>query len=115
MNQPEFTESQIQSFFDEHASMNVLKDFNGRHQKPLLSKTKMTVGVTYPILRAQRKKTKIGDSIALELEQYILCLVERYTSLPDETIAALSEMKFSVIKRNDGKLYLELNKTNQNL
>ena len=68
MNQPEFTDSQIQTFFDEETTCkNVLKDFNGRNQKPLLSKTKMTVDVTYPILRAQRKNTKIGDSIALEL------------------------------------------------
>jgi len=59
----------------------------------------MPENVRFPILKAERKTTKVGQSIALELEEHILYMPERYTSLQDG--------KYNIQKGNDN-LYLEI-------
>jgi len=49
--------------------MNIeIKEFYKFNEKILLSKTRMSENVRFPILKAERKTTKVGESIALELE-----------------------------------------------
>jgi len=43
----------------------------------------MPENVRFPILKAERKTTKVGEFVALELEEHILYMPERYTSLQD--------------------------------
>jgi len=69
--------------------MKVLKDFNA-----LLRKTKMESDVRYPIQRAQRKKTIFGMALTLELEEYMLYLPERYSTLEDSTIEYIKDNLF---------------------
>jgi len=90
--------------------MKVLKEFNGNAPKPLLTKTKMESEVCYPIRRAQRKKTSFGMALTLELEEYMLYLPERYSTLEDSTIDYIKDNLFCIIKKKDNNLYLELNK-----
>jgi len=46
----------------------------------------MPENVRFPILKAERKATKVGESIPLELEEHILNMPERYTSPLDDII-----------------------------
>jgi len=50
----------------------VVKEFNKFNKKTLLSKTRMPENVRFLILKAEHKTTKVGESIALELEEHIL-------------------------------------------
>jgi len=59
----------------------VIKEINKFNKKTLLSKTRMPENVKFPILKAARKTTKVGESNALELEEHNLYMLERYTSL----------------------------------
>jgi len=70
----------------------------------------MESGVRYPIRRAQRKKTSFGMALTLELEECMLYLPERYSTLEDSTIEYIKDNLFCIIKRNDNNLYSELNK-----
>lgn len=88
----------------------VIKEFNGKMAKPLLTKMKMRTNVHYPIRSAQRKKTSFGTSLALELQEYILYLPERYSTLDDAAIDMIKDNNFSILKKDDNNLYLELNK-----
>jgi len=63
--------------------------------------------VRFPILKAERKQTKVGKSIALELKKHILYMPERYTSLKDDFINEMVDGKFNIRKSNDN-LYLEI-------
>jgi len=85
----------------------VVKEFNKFNKKTLLSKTRMTENVRFPILKAELKTTKVGESIALELEEHILYVPERYTSLQDDIINEMVDGKFNIYKSNDN-LYLEI-------
>jgi len=67
----------------------------------LLSKTKMPENVRFPILKPERKTTKVGESIAVELEEHILYMPERYTSLQDDIINETVDGKFNIYKSND--------------
>jgi len=67
----------------------VIKEFNNFNKKTLLSKTRMSERVRFPILKAELKK----------LEEHILYMPERYTSLQDG--------KYNIHKSNDN-LYLEM-------
>jgi len=55
----------------------VIKDFNKVSKKTLLSKTRMPEKVRFTILKADRKTTKVRESISLELEEHILYMPER--------------------------------------
>jgi len=59
----------------------VIKEFNKFNKNTLLSKTRMPKNVRFPILKAELKPTKVGESIAIELEDLILYMAERCTSL----------------------------------
>jgi len=50
----------------------VIKEFNKFNKNTLLSKKRMPESVRFPIPKAERKTTMIGESIALELEEHIL-------------------------------------------
>jgi len=72
--------------------MNILiKEFNTFNKQTLLSKTRMPENVRFPILKAERKTTKFGESIALELEEHILNMPERNTSLQDDIINEMGD------------------------
>jgi len=45
------------------------------------------------ILNAERKTTKVGESIALELEENIFYMPERYNSLQDDIINEMVDGK----------------------
>jgi len=90
--------------------IKVLNDFNGNAPNPLLTKTKMESEMRYPIRRAQRKKTSLGMALTFELEEYMLYLPERYSTLEDSIIEYIKDNLFCIIKRNDNNLYLELKK-----
>jgi len=62
----------------------VIKEFNLFNKKKYLLKTRMHENVRFPILKAERKTTKVGESIALDLEQHILYMPERCISLKDD-------------------------------
>jgi len=79
----------------------VVKEFNKFNKKTLLSKTRMPENVRFPIIKAERKATKVVESIALELEKHILCMPERYTSLQDDIINEMVDGKFNIFKSND--------------
>jgi len=64
----------------------VIKDFNKFNKKTLLSKTKMPENVRFLILKVERKTTKVGEFIALELEEHVLYMPGRCTPLQDNTI-----------------------------
>jgi len=81
---------------------NVIKEFIKFNKK-----TRMPENVRSPILKAERKTTKVGESIALELEEHILYMPERYSSLQDDAINEMVDGKFSIHKSNDN-LYLEI-------
>jgi len=83
----------------------VIKEFNKFNKKALLSKTRMPENVRFPILKAERKTTKVGEFIALVLEEHILYMPERYTSLQDDITNELVDGKFNIHKSNDN-LYL---------
>jgi len=85
----------------------VVKEFNKFNKKTLLSKTRMPENVRFPISKAERKTTKVGESIALELEEHILYMPERYTSLQDDIINEMVDGKFNISKSNDN-LYSEI-------
>jgi len=85
----------------------VVKEFNKFNKKTLLSKTRMPGNVRFPILKAERKARKVGESIALELEEHIPYMPERYTSLQDDIINEMVDGKFNIYKSNDN-LYLEI-------
>jgi len=55
----------------------VIKDLNKFNKKTLQSKTRMAENVRLPILKAERKTTKVEESIALELEEHILYMPSR--------------------------------------
>jgi len=84
----------------------VIKEFNRFNIKTLLSKTRIPENVIFPILKAERKTTKVGESFALELEEHILYMPERYTSLQDDITNEMVDGKFNIYKSNDN-LYLE--------
>jgi len=87
--------------------MNIeIKEFYKFNEKILLSKTRMSENVRFPILKAERKTTKVGESIALELEEHILYMPERYTSLQDDINNDIVDGKFNIRKSNDN-LYLD--------
>jgi len=65
----------------------------------------MPENVRFPILKPQRKTKKVGESIALELEEHILYMPERYTSLQDNIINEMVDGKLNIHKSNDN-LYL---------
>jgi len=67
----------------------------------------MPENVRFPILKAECKTTKVGELIALELEEHILYMPERYTSLQDDIINETVDGKFNVYKSNDN-WYLEI-------
>jgi len=85
----------------------IIKEFNKFNKMTLLSKTRMPQNVRFPILKAERKTTKVGESIALELEEHILYMPERYTSLQDDIINEMVDEKFYIYKCNDN-VYLEI-------
>jgi len=85
----------------------VIKEFIKFNNNTLLSKTSMPENVRFPILKAEHKKTKVGESIALELEEHILYMPERYTSLQDDIINEMVDGKFNIHKSNDD-LHLEI-------
>jgi len=85
----------------------VVKEFNKFNKKTLLSKTRMPENVRFPILKAERKTTKVGESIALELEEHILYMPERYNSLQDGIFNGMVDGKFNIYKGKDN-LYLEI-------
>jgi len=85
----------------------VVKEFNKFNKKTLLLKTRMPENGRFPILKAERKTTKVGESIALELEEHILYMPERYTPLQDDIINEMVDRKFNIYKSNDN-LYLEI-------
>jgi len=63
----------------------------------------MPENVRFPILKAERKTTKVGESIALELEEHILYMPERH----DDMINEMVDGKCNIYKSNDN-LYLEI-------
>jgi len=65
----------------------------------------MPENVRFPILKAERRATKVGESIALVLEEHILYMPERYTSLQEDIINKMVDGKFNSHKSNDN-LYL---------
>jgi len=67
----------------------------------------MRENVRFSILKAKRKTTKVGESIALELEEHILYIPERYTSLQDDIINKMVDGKLNIHKSNE-ILYLEI-------
>jgi len=67
---------------DQENQMNiVVKEFNKFNKKTLLSKTRMPENVRFPILKAERKTTKVGESIALELDMSTFCTCRKGTPL----------------------------------
>jgi len=74
----------------------VIKEYNKCNIKTLLSKTRMPENVRFPALKAERKTTKVGESIALELEKHIMYMPERYTSLQDDIINEMVDVKFNI-------------------
>jgi len=60
----------------------------------------MPENVRSPILKGERKTTKVGESIALELGEHILYMPERYSSLQDDVINEMVDGKFSIHKSN---------------
>jgi len=91
---------------DNHMSV-VIKEFNKFNKKTVLSMTRMPENVRFPILRAERKTTKVGKSIALELKEHILYMQERYTSLQDDVNSEMDDEKCNIYKSNDNT-YLEI-------
>jgi len=67
----------------------------------------MPENLRFPILQAERETTDVGESIVLQLEETILYMPERYTSLQDDIINEMVDAKFNIYKSND-KLYLEI-------
>jgi len=67
----------------------------------------MPENVRFPILKAERRATKVWESIALELEEHILYMPEGYTSLQDNIINKMVDEKCNIHKSNDN-LYLEI-------
>jgi len=67
----------------------------------------MRENVIFSILKAKRKTTKVGESIALELKEHILYIPERYTSLQDDIISKMVDGKLNIHKSNE-ILYLEI-------
>jgi len=72
----------------------VIKEFNKFNKNTLLSKTRMPENVRFPILKAERKATKVY-------------MPERYTSLQDDIINEMVYGKYNIHKSNDN-LYLEI-------
>jgi len=67
--------------YQENLMNIVIKEFNRFNKKTLLSNTGMPENVRFPILKAERKTTKVRESVALQLEEHILYMPESYTSL----------------------------------
>jgi len=67
----------------------------------------MPENVRFPILKAKRKTTKVGESIALKLKKHILYMPEWYTSLQDDISNEMVDRKFS-IRKSKSNLYLEI-------
>lgn len=83
------------------ANVSICEEFNRCQKKRILSKTTMLTNVGFPILKAARTKTRIGDSIRLELAEYILYLPERYNCLRDDTIRQLNGGGYMIFKKSE--------------
>ena len=87
---------------------SLINKFENLNNKTILHIKDMENMKSYPILKAAKTTTKYGESIQIDVQNYIIFLPARYNSLLDEDILELSSGKYCIRKEagEDEKSYL---------